>query len=65
MSEAFLRIATGNILTRENYRIWLKEINLLASPNSVREYLHQEQIKTIHKSQITKEDLKNHIKVID
>jgi len=45
MSEAFSRIATSNILTRENYRIRLKEINLLASTNGVREHLHQEQMK--------------------
>jgi len=58
MNEVLTWFSTSNTLTRENYRIWLNEISLLASSNGVREYLHQEKIKTIKKSEISKDELK-------
>jgi len=59
MNEIFPHgISISNTLTRENYGKWLKETNLLASTNGVKEYIHQEKIKILEKSKISREELK-------
>ena len=53
-------IATKDLLTRDNYRLWLQEIDLLLTINGVGDYIRKEKIKTVEKieaSDKTKIDL--------
>jgi len=63
MVDGIERVATKGLLTKENYKLWLQEIDLLLSINGVDDYIYEEKIKYIDKRKIKKEDISKHKKV--
>jgi len=57
MVDGIERVATKDLLTKENYKLWLQEIDLLLTINGVDDYINEEKIKYIDKSEIIKEDI--------
>jgi len=54
MVDGIERVATKDLLTKENYKLWLQEIDLLLTINGVDDYINEEKIKYIDKSEIIK-----------
>jgi len=54
---------TKHLLTSNNYRLWLTDMDLLLVINDVDDYVYEEKVKVIKKNKIAKENLKKYKKV--
>jgi len=57
------KVETKDLLTKDNYKFWLEEIDLLLSVNGVDDFIYKEKIRSIDKSKIKKENISNYTKV--
>jgi len=57
------KVETKDLLTKDNYKFWLEEIDLLLSVNGVDDFIYKEKIRSIDKNKKKKENISNYTKV--